>query len=191
MPLSKQTGGPPRNTAPIHISKGGASNEKFCTCPWKDLASKQFHNRSVFLHKYQANGVPGISRHAKSKKSQSNFLFATTTLRALPLQSKGSTKVWKEHRGAQKLPGYILVYECITALGRKNPCAHNIQFIPVTAVGFPDIHRGMRFRGKFYAIAQGLFVAMVLRKQGLVSAFQFLFSHFHCLFPGGGGWELK
>ena len=119
-------------------------------------------------------------------KSQPNFLFATTTLRALPLQSKGSTKVWKEHRSAQKLPEYIIVYECITALDRKNPRAHNIQFIPVTAVGFPNIHCGIRFRGKFHAISRGLFVAMVLQKQGLVSAFQFLFFPFSPSLSWGG-----
>ena len=48
IPLSKQTGGPPGDTAPIHTSKGRASNEEFRTCPWKDLASKQFHNLLVF-----------------------------------------------------------------------------------------------------------------------------------------------
>lgn len=90
-------------------------------------------------------------------------------------------------RGLQKPAAYISVCRCVTGRLRRNTaCSQSTTHTRSRLWGSPPF-RADRFWGKAQAMAQSG-VALALRKQRLVSAFQF-FPFLHCLFPAEGGNE--
>lgn len=97
------------------------------------LGSEQSHNLLALSHKYQVNGVPGISSRAKPKNQtgQPSFLYATARQRwvpldQVPLQTKGPLRSGKG-RGDPRSSQTIFQDVRADSLRQKENCAHTMH----------------------------------------------------------------